>query len=623
VASKTEVRLPREHSSRAFVYSPARSAKTLRAAAAPASSTRRESRQLFQPWQALALGYYDKLGPCRYPANFHAAMLAPIRLYLGVRDEKGEIEEIEDSKGILSRLEDPGGGHASLLSNYAILRFLAGESYLLNTADEDDPDGERFEIVSPLELRLNTDGKNYQRIRAPGLSPVELISADEDDLDMLELGEARVWRFHRRHPTYSDWADSPVRSVLHLYEELELLHLEAKSQLRSRIARAGILFIDGRITFTLAGPGDPDEAEPEGVADEDPEEDELLDALIEAVIAAISDPDSPAAHAPVIARVENQTGLPLKDLIHHWMHDIDENFPSTERIEKLHGWIAQGIDLPPEISLGFSDSNHWNAWLVDEQAWEAHGKPDAVAFCQDITEAYVRRKAIAESLEDAENVICWFDPAEVTTDPDRSKNARDLYRDGELSGETYRDVLGFAKETDEPSDEERRRHAAFKLRDTSLLPGAEIAPAEETNEDIVRSEPADGEPEAEEDTPFAASTNGRLEDALRGAAEFGLYRSRELAGARLLGLRRSCEECFEGAGAVPKERIAAYLGEEKVRELISETELELVKDGCEIFLAIAERLGVDPELARELGALIESHAALTLYDDEPPPVPLP
>lgn len=612
----------------ARVYVPTRS-KALVAAATPASRLKREGRQLFQPWQAEALAHYDKLGPCHWPAVFHGQLISPIRLYLGLRDpQSGEITEIDDSKGILRPLEDPGGGFASLLSNYATLRFLIGESYLLETPDEDDPDGTVFEIVSPLELRLKPGTgvggrpEEYQRIRAPGLTAEELIQAPDEDLDLLDMGEARVWRFHRRHPTYSDQADSPVRSLLHLYEELELLHAEARSSLRSRIARAGILFIDGKLSFTVAGSGE-DDAEAEGAADEDPEADELLDALIEAMMAAITDQDLPPA--PIIARVEAQFGTKLSDLFYHWKPEVDETFPSTERIDKLIGWIAQGTDLPPEVVLGFSDMNHWNAFLVDDQTWESHGRTDAVAFCQDVTEAYVRPKAQAEDMESWENVVCWFDPAEVTTDPDRSKNARELYIDGELSGDAYREARGW-QDDDAPSDEERRRYLAIKLRDATLL-GIEPAEAEEppetdeTGRDLPHSEPAQGPSEDEEPDDLPASANGRLEDALFGAAQAALYRGRELAGSRLLGLRRSCEDCFAGAEGVPKHEIAAYLGETTVHELATSC-ADLVAGAGACFADVAVQLGLDREHADTLARRIEEYAADTLLESEPSPVPL-
>lgn len=611
---------PRPQVIRVGVTGPGR--RSLIAASQPATRMRREGRQLFQPWQAEALAYYDRLGECRYPAQFHAAMLSRVRLYLGRRDESGEIEEIEDSKGILQRLEDPGGGHSSLLSPYGALRFVAGESFLLNTADEEDRDGELFEIVSPLELRLKPGSKDYQRVRAPGLTPEELLSADEEELDLLDIGEARVWRFHRRHPTYSDWADSPVRTVLTDYEELLLLKLEARSQVKSRIARAGILFLDGRLSFTTAGAGE-DEAEPEGTADEDAEADELLEALIEAFIAARDDEGSAAGVAPVIARVENGTGLPLKDLVFHLrIHEPEDTYPASARIKEVREGIAIAIDLPKEILLGLTDANHWTAWSIDDSTWEQHGEPDAIAFCQDITDAYVRPKAEAEKVEDWEDIVCWYDAAAVTTDPDRSKNAKDLYRDGEISGEGYRNSLGFSDD-DEPSEDERRRYAAFRLRDRSLLPGEEAADEEDTGRDIPTEEPVAGEPEPEAppEQGLAASANGQLEDALRGAAEFALYRGRELAGSKLLGLRRSCEECFAGSEGVSKDKIAAYLGETTVRELVPDTD-SLVSGVGKGFAEVALRLGVEPDRAHELALVIQRHAAETLTDDDPAPVPL-
>lgn len=580
---------------------------TLLAAARPVTTDdAKDLPKLRQGWQETAYGYFDRVGACHFPAAFHGAMLSRVRLYVGFQDESGEIIESEDPAelALLDPLADQDGGHRTILNAYGQQMFIAGETSLVITADEDNPGVEQHDLLSPVEWRVTPDGKKFMRSGYPG-ERRELLNATSKPLDEPLLpGEARSYRLWRRHPGYSLLADSPVRPVLDQYEELMLLGLAARSRILSRLVQAGVLFYDGEISFAETAPDAPDE---------DPDADPFFERLIAYVQAAISDPGSAAAAAPLLARVDSG-GRNLSELFFHLkLVDDTGKYPETERQRELIHQVAIAIDLPPEILEGMGGISHWGGWLVDEQTWKNHGQPNIVAFCSDMTSAYLRPRAVAQNLTRAADLVIWYDAAAVTTDPDKSKTAQQAYVDGAVGGAYYRDSIG-ATEEDAPTPEEQSVWIFTKTRGsgqtTELTSPATIA---DVSAEQAGQEPAGGPAGAS--SSLQASADGGLHAMVRGAALVGLFRARELAGSRIRSRRDSCPDCFQGLDEVPNSDLAARMGDVLLDQVGAPARGLLVRGGDQGFVAALAGLGVDQAAALVLGARLLEIAAAGLCDE--------
>lgn len=318
-------------------------------------------RRLIMPWQIRAFGYYDLLGEIKYASQFYSRSLANLILFAAEMNDEGEIVPTENQKvkDAFERIKDPGGGgRAGLLAAYGRLMFIAGES-LLFVSINPETGLEQWEMLSTEELRL-LDG-NYTRFMAPTLPAMTfkpapddgflpVVGPDGDNQGPSGAGTAVAYRLHRPHPRFSMLADSTLAGALDIAEELVLLTQVVRARARSRMATAGILFIDEKITTR------PDEPTP----DEDPLEDPFLEDLTEALTAPISDEGTAAAVVPLIARVKVPEGMKMADLVYH-LQIVDplQIYPETGLRMECIKRLAIVLDMPPEVLLGTASANHW------------------------------------------------------------------------------------------------------------------------------------------------------------------------------------------------------------------------------------------------------------------------
>jgi hypothetical protein len=629
-------------------------------------------RRLIQPWQIRAYGYYDMIGEVKYASQFYSRTLSNLRLYVAKRQPNGDLEEIggtdetgkerpvtpDDAKAI-ARLEvvrDPGGGgRTGLLASYGRHMFLTGETYLLTT-ENIETGLDQWEMLSTDELRLN-DGL-YTRFKAPSLPANQFRPAPDDQFEIVglhpnatddqaraaqeayeyngALPEAVAYRLWKRHPRFSDLADSTMQGVLDICEELVLLTQAVRARARSRMAGSGILFLDDRITTTPLEP----------TPDEDPLVDLFVADLTEAMTLPIVDEGTAAAVVPLIARVRVPEGMKLSDLVYHLqIIDPTQVYPETGLRNECIRRLAYGLDMPADILLGVTDANHWSAWLVDEQSWKAHLQPVAQQLVEDLTSAYLGPALKEDGVPDWMDYVIAYDASAVINHPDRGKDAQDLFQDGELSGRAYRQAKGF-DESDAPDEDERNRYLGIKLRDSSLAvygepslkSNAEIEPTEgtivgPTGVTTVPTGTGDGESAAAADktppdmpeSPPSETVIGsaaRLQETvllsrIEGAAMVGLLRAREAAGAKIRNAARKDRETEVLIDGVHARDVAWTLGRDRVRALPGIREADLV-DGAGLLIRDAiTAVGVDDTVAQAVADTVLGYAARTLYDQRP------
>lgn len=618
---------------------PARRATALAASAVrvdpgkqvPAIDAGASQRLVLQGWQFESFRYYNTIGEVNFAGQFYARALQNLRLYVGRKDSNNEIEEVDNNPAameILDDVQDPGGGRAAMLGAYGQLMWLIGEGYMLVTPPDEGEFRNKWEFVSPSELRVWGGTGGLIRQDAPGLPERSIRYAPSGVVDPSDPETGVVYRYWRRHPQFSGQADAPMRGVLAICDELERLTAAVRSRAVSRLAGPGLLLIPDEIS----------QPPPEPIGDEDPEADIFLRDLIDATISPISDPGTASAQVPLLVRGAAEY---LKEIRHVQIHDPTQTYPEEGLRTECIRRIALGLDMPPEVLLGTSDLNHWNAWSVSEEVWRSHLQPVAQRFCEDLTSSYFRPAARDAGVDGWEDLVVWYDAAGIINHPDRGKDALDVYDRGGLSLESLREAKGF-DDDDAPPEQDRAERIGIATRDSSLAwygipsirtggiepqPGeietgqgtqtAPGGPPESTGAEVAKEPPANPA-----DEPVTASAK------LVGAAELTVERCRELAGSRLrTQITRGpaegrCGDCITMIRGVPNSLVASTLGTGgDTTALGLPAPRELVAGGAIGFRDKAVAWGIDPDRAALLAEQVEQHAARTLFEAVPPDLP--
>lgn len=586
-------------------------------------------RRLIQPWQSIALAYYDAIGEIHYAGEFYSRAMQNVRLYVGERDEAGVITESENdaAKELLSRVQDPGGGRRLLQSRWGQLAFITGEALLLWT-DETDDDEERWEIVSNDELRPDGAG-GYLRMRAPALGYQPVPSADDDSWEPAP-GTSIVYRLWKPHPRFSALADSPMRGVLDICKELLTLTQAVNAQAISHAARAGLLLVPEEIDFPAAEPG----------MDEDPNIDPFQFDLNKVLMAAIGDPASAAALAPIVVRAAAEY---LSPEVFRWLEisDAKDRYPEENLRTECIRRIALGLDFPPEELLGKADASHWTSWEIDEDAWK-HAEPIAWAFADSLAQAYLRPTARKEGIEGWERLCIGVDETAAVVKPDRGDTANKLSESNAISWEAQRDANDFDDDT-APSDEEMQLRIALHMNKPELLPAKYLTPEYRAAEDekAAMAEEIAGQPAAEQPPeqsgaseqgppktkPTGTDTTQGNENAVTaavewvlGAAEMAHLRMREKAGSKARSAAQGCSDCKALIASMSQDLVVATLGPETVSDLGLDA-LEMVSGATDGFVAALVKRGVSRRQAELWAEQVETHAARNLFDPDPAAVP--
>lgn len=588
------------------------------AMAIPAPSVQRskddEPTQRLQEWQRQAWRYFVSLGEIHYAGEFYARMLSGVRLLVeefgppppdpaaeaGAPPDPDEWQESTnaDLAAVLAGLENARGGLAQLQADYGRLRFVQGEAQLVRTLlpEEDatsgevltDSDGQKYvewwEMLSVEELAYSKSEKAYKRRRGGQHGSSE--SFPETNPDDPKVGTVMAWRFYHRDPQHSGLADSSMRAVLDDCEELLLLKNAIRNTARNRGAGNGVLILPERMGGELVDQTDGTKI-PKNAK-----------AIYDALIMPIKNEKAPSAVTPVILFAPN--GTTSSEAFHIDLRGAALYRETGLRDECIRR-ISTGLDLPPEELTGMAPSNHWTAWQIDDSKWSVHGAPVTRELVGQLTSALLAPVARELGL-DPRKFRIWFDATEVVQDPDRAKAASEAFDKKAISYKAYRRETGW-DETDAPTPQElEERRLADKK--SGVPPVTEGAPPPEL--------PATAPPQQQAGIVI-------------GMAEACVLRCRELAGSRLR--TRVQGQVAKGAAGPnlsarmqgsPNHDVAWRLGEDVRPGADADS---LVAGAGQVFLAGMVRMGLEASLAETLVRRVEEHAALTLFDEEPGPLP--
>lgn len=407
-----------------------------------------------QKWQNEAWRYNDTLGEVNFAHRYIGNMLSRLRLYPAWKadpqsdpvpmdpnekpdDAPPDWEQMCEAAQLeLARLAGSFGSFGHLLGPAGWNVALVGECYLVALPDPDEPEGERFEILSIDELHVVDAERGDLRIRQ-----------DESDREgePIDAGQffMRIWR---RHPRWRNRADAPMASLLEICEELQLLGQAIRASARSRL-NAGILKLPSQLFF---GPSSATTGSSDGSAEP------FMNDLETALSTPIIDPDAPTANVPLLLRGDKDALAGVEHLL--LARPIEEQ--QLKERQELRTRLATGLDLPNEILLGMTDANHWTAWQVDEQTYKAHLEPLAALLAQAISSGFFQPALIAQGFLDRRALV-GHDPQDLIGDENEFVQATEMHKELVVSDAYFRRV-GGASEDDAPDEEELQRRIEIK-----------------------------------------------------------------------------------------------------------------------------------------------------------------
>jgi len=378
-----------------------------------------------EEWQSTAWNYHDTVGELRQVANWTGNVMSRARL-TAAHLEGRMLIPLANGPAAEAMEEFYGGpqGQSEMLQNVGVHLTVAGECYVTNRAK-----GDIWNVLAAGKV-TQQPGKVAPKITADfgtdgGRTPMD----PTQDLVI------RIWTPPPRDPTRPD---SPVRSTLSTLAQVVSYDAHITAQITSRLAGAGILFLSNEVQFPVPPGMDPQASQAQ-----------IFMALLgESMMTPIADRSDPSAIVPIVAMVPTES-LGKNEHIKFWT-ELDKAV--IEMRDAAIKRLALGWDVPPEVLLGISDANHWNAWLSEESAVKAHLEPRLSVVSYATTTAYLR-PAIEGLVPDPENFFCLADTSSIRLRPNRSQEAIELYDRGELSGLALRRETGFQPEDTPPAEE--------------------------------------------------------------------------------------------------------------------------------------------------------------------------
>lgn len=508
-------------------------------------------------WQDDAWRFYRVVPEAGYAADYVGHALGRVRVFPAVRLDPGAdplpLDAVDDD----GQPVVPDQLRASIEASFAAIRsdeeslpemqerfgaadFVAGETFLIGI--DNDHGTTEYRIHSSSEVAKVTGEDRWVILDHPGQRPHDATRIPDDAVNVRILDSDPEWR---------NLPKSSLRRVLDICEELVLLSGAIRATALARIAGAGILVIP-RGTVE-AGPSPVD-----GESEDDYATAELI-KLAEHMATAVGDPSSVARLVPFILALDVDDAAKVQLI--ETTRDIDRLF--GEQRQELIRRFAGTVDLPPEVLLGYFDSNHWNVWKIGEDEWRVHIAPRVARFCRHVTAGLFQPMLQAAGVDDP-RICLWYDGSDLVEHPDRTDIATVGVEHGLISPAVWRREAGFEEE-DAPSGD-----------DLDLLTRVGVlTPTASDAANVTEGPPELTASALESDVgDRLAEADRSLIDRVLTAADQATRRALERAGAKLrtkaLKANAALRDTLSG---VPNERVAAALGPTLVAAAVDETEL--------------------------------------------------
>lgn len=430
------------------------------------NETSATGKQIGEPWQREVWDLYDKIPELRTACRVTGQAMSQCRLVIARVDANGEPQPLDigtdvdpgpdadhPAVALLSKFAGGQLGQAALLDAAGGLLTTTGEGVIvgkLNPNDADPTDDfDRLQMYSTEQVKSTV---KQIVVRTDESTSADRVVDEEDGYIAI-----RVWR---PHPRFNWMADSAARSALTILREIALYDDRIYATGISRLAGAGIMFVDENVTLPVSR-SDDEPAEDAG------EIDPFMTLLMEVMSLAIKDRDSAAALVPILARVPDVTKA---------AELMTFDTPFDDKILELRDGALRrfgvSVDMPPEILSGFGALQHWTGALVS-QDWVNNYLPALMSLaCGSITQGWLYPALVAEGHGDIEaDIIVWFDSSSVRTRENTGPEAQAAYDRGEINGDALRRALGYDG-GDKPTEEEFLQ----QVLKTLVLKGSPLTP---------------------------------------------------------------------------------------------------------------------------------------------------
>jgi hypothetical protein len=405
-----------------------------------------------QAWQGDAWEYRDSIGEIRYGISYLRHAVSRVRVYPAVAEPDGDQPTpLEEADGVppavlsaaedaLARLTAGTNDWAGLLAPYAENFEVPGEAWLVGRPD---PAAAGSDVAADEIWQI----RSTREIEAKDRGWILKDTPDDRDGAPLEDRTAYVARLWQPHPQWRGLADSPMRALLGVCEELQLVTRMIRGASRSRLAGSGLLCIPDGITFQSSQQGEPDP--------EDPEADDFLSTLLRTMVTAIEDEGDASSVVPIVI---NGDAEELKE-VRHIPITVGVDDKLLARVEPALRRIGAGLDVPPEVITGIADINHWGAWQVDAATIKQHVEPLLIDMLGALTAGYLRHVLLEYGVDPewARKVVLWYDVTPLTIRANKAEDARAAHDRYVLSDRALLEALGFDPDADMPDEDELAR----------------------------------------------------------------------------------------------------------------------------------------------------------------------
>jgi hypothetical protein len=411
-----------------------------------------------QDWQSHAWGYRDAIGELRSGVQFLARAVSQVQFMPAQVNPNGDdpIPFDSDECTVSAELQAAAAEELARLplgAGYSFLGILVenlsipGEVWLHGYYDEGD--NECWRVRSTDEVEVTPDGrltiKEGGGLRREVKIRVEGLAGGDDD-DEPEEDLLRLWV---PHPRYQHLADSPMRALLDVCEEIVLSGMELRAASRSRVMANGILLVPEGLTLLNALVQDRSLANDNG----------FMAELQATLLAPIGNEGEAGAVVPAVIQ-GNAEDL---EKIRHLKLERTTSDELLDRLERCLKRLGSGMDIPPEIVSGMADVNHWTAWQIDAATFRHHIDPMTRIVGDAFTEGFLRPALLDRgfSRQEVWQIQVWRDAGNLTENPNRGEDAKAAFDRGALGFKSLLEALGFS-EADLPTPEEFAQIIAMK-----------------------------------------------------------------------------------------------------------------------------------------------------------------
>lgn len=375
-----------------------------------------------RPWDL-----YRQVPELRSGIEWLANSISRADLYVARRTPDGLVKEDGERENlVLDELFGTGPSQGDMLKRIVTHLEGAGETYLCPIKNPDGP-GNTWRACSTLEVRSTAGRVDVQ------IDTSEWVPASGKILRIWYPDPVQAWR-----------ADSPVVAMEPVLRTIIAITARTTAVGESRLAGNGILPLAD--TLSVEMPASEGTANPVRSRD-------VVGALEDAMVAPMTDRGLVSSVVPIIL-VGPKEDLPTKDSWITMSSPLDADAP--EQLEQYLRRMATSMGLPPEIVLGLGESNHWNAYVIVDQAVTVSVEPRTDVITSALTSGYARPRWRDLGIAEPDQLVIAADLSDLTIKPDRSEAADKARAQGLMTDEAWAQYNGF-DESVIPTGAERKR----------------------------------------------------------------------------------------------------------------------------------------------------------------------